>query len=228
MSTLKDKTIVVTGANGIAGNAMVNTTINKGAKVIAIDYADMANTNPQVSCYGGADLTDTSTTSALFNKIAEEHGSIHGLVNIAGGFCWETLAGSDLSNWGKMFQINVMTAVNATSAALPHLAEQNAKIVSIGANGATKAGAGFGPYAASKAGVAKLTESLAEELKPKGICVNAVLPSVIDTPTNRKDMPDEDFSTWVTPEKLSEVLCFLLSDEADAITGSLIPVTGKV
>ncbi len=86
----------------------------------------------------------------------------------------------------------------------------------------------MGAYAASKAGVFKLTEALAEELKDRGITVNAILPTIIDTPPNRKDMPDADFSRWVKPEQIADVIVFLLSDKAQAITGALIPVAGRV
>ncbi|MNR54047.1 3-oxoacyl-[acyl-carrier-protein] reductase FabG1 [compost metagenome] len=87
---------------------------------------------------------------------------------------------------------------------------------------------GMGAYAASKAGVARLTESLAEELKDTAVTVNAVLPSIIDTLQNRADMPDADFSRWVAPAELAAVILFLLSTEASAVTGALIPVSGRV
>jgi NAD(P)-dependent dehydrogenase (short-subunit alcohol dehydrogenase family) len=87
---------------------------------------------------------------------------------------------------------------------------------------------GMGAYAASKAGVMRLTEALAEELKDKGATVNAILPSIIDTPQNRADMPDADFTRWVTPEQIGGVIAFLLSKEAQCVTGALIPVAGRV
>jgi 3-oxoacyl-[acyl-carrier protein] reductase len=126
-----------------------------------------------------------------------------------------------------MYAINTKTAVNASKAALPHLIASNGAIVNVGANGALRAAAGFGPYAASKQGVHKLTEALAEEMKGK-VRVNAVLPSILDTAQNRKDMPNADFSAWVQPEDLAKVMLFLASDEARAITGALVPVTGRV
>jgi NAD(P)-dependent dehydrogenase (short-subunit alcohol dehydrogenase family) len=102
------------------------------------------------------------------------------------------------------------------------------RIVNVGSAAAGKATAGMGAYAASKAGVAKLTEALADELKDQGITVNAVLPSILDTPKNRIDMPKADFTRWVTPAEAAEVVAFLISDQARAITGALIPVGGRV
>ncbi len=117
----------------------------------------------------------------------------------------------------------------ASKAALPHLLKHgNGRIVNVGAASALKAGAGVGAYTASKAGVMRMTEALAEELKDRGITVNAVLPSIIDTPPNRADMPKADFDRWVKPEQLADVIVFLLSDRASAITGALIPVVGRV
>jgi NAD(P)-dependent dehydrogenase (short-subunit alcohol dehydrogenase family) len=228
MALLDGKVIVVTGAKGNLGATMISTALNEGAKVIGLDYAQLDFQAENFEGFSGIDLTNTEATAALFTQIASKYGRIDGLANIAGGFCWETLADGDASSWDKMFRINVLTASNASRAALPALIKSAGKIVNIGAAGASKAGAGFGPYAASKAGVAKLTESLAEECKSQNVCVNAVLPSVIDTPLNRSDMPDADFSSWVSPRQLSEVLCFLLSAKADPITGALLPVTGRV
>jgi NAD(P)-dependent dehydrogenase (short-subunit alcohol dehydrogenase family) len=127
-----------------------------------------------------------------------------------------------------MYALNVLTALNASRSALPYLAASpSGRIVNIGAMGALQAGAGMGPYAASKAGVHRLTEALAAEWKGK-ITVNAVLPSIIDTAANRASMPKADFTKWVTPQELAEVILFLTSDVASAVTGALIPVNGRV
>jgi NAD(P)-dependent dehydrogenase (short-subunit alcohol dehydrogenase family) len=121
----------------------------------------------------------------------------------------------------------LLTAVNATRAALPLLSAPG-RVICIGAASAAKAGVGMGPYAASKAGVAKFTEALAQEVKDRHITVNAILPSIIDTPANRADMPKAEFSRWVQPEQIAELIVFLLSDRSSAITGALIPVVGRV
>ena len=125
-----------------------------------------------------------------------------------------------------MHTVNLKTALHACKAALPHLLERAGRVVNIGAGAAGKAAAGMGAYAASKAGVLRLTEALSEETKDRGMTVNAILPGIIDTPANRKDMPDADTSRWVTPQAIAEVVGFLLSDAARAVTGVGLPVTG--
>jgi NAD(P)-dependent dehydrogenase (short-subunit alcohol dehydrogenase family) len=228
--SLKGKTIAVTGAFGILGTAVVQALLAQGAAVAAIDRADAPRdpaTLGAASLHGGVDLGDAGAAKAAFDAIARAHGGLHGVVNIAGGFRWEKVAGASLEGWDAMYQMNLRTAVAACQAALAHLPD-GGRIINIGANGAVKAGAGMGSYAASKAGVMRMTEALAEELKDRAITVNALLPSIIDTPANRKDMPDADFARWVQPAQLAAAIVFLLSDQADAITGALIPVVGRV
>jgi NAD(P)-dependent dehydrogenase (short-subunit alcohol dehydrogenase family) len=128
-----------------------------------------------------------------------------------------------------MYKLNLRTAVVSCQAALPYLLKSTSgRIVNVGAMAAQKAAAGMGPYAASKAGVARLTEALADELKDRGITVNAILPSTLDTPKNREEMPNADFKRWVTLSEAAEVIAFLVSNEASAVTGALIPVAGRV
>jgi NAD(P)-dependent dehydrogenase (short-subunit alcohol dehydrogenase family) len=177
---------------------------------------------------GGVDLTDASSAKSAFDRVRAQAGRIDALVNIAGGFRWETIGEGAADTWDLMYALNLKTAIVACQAALPHLLESpGGGIVNIGANAALKAGVGMGAYAASKAGVAKLTEALAEELKGR-VTVNAVLPSIIDTPANRAEMPGADFSKWVGVEDLAHVIMFLVSKHARAVTGALIPVTGLV
>lgn len=228
MSMLAGKIVVVTGGFGVLGRAVAQTLTNVGAKVALVDLA-LDRGGGGVLRLGEVDVTNFAAAERATGKVAEQLGGIDGLVNVAGGFRWQTVADGDLSNWDLLYRMNVRTAVTMSKAVLPHLrARGGGRIVNIGANGAVKAGAGMGAYAASKAGVARLTESMAEELKGSGITVNAVLPSIIDTPVNRQDMPDADFSKWVTPEDLAAVIAFLLSDAAKAVTGALIPVTNLV
>ncbi|HRE45260.1 MAG TPA: SDR family oxidoreductase, partial [Terricaulis sp.] len=158
---------------------------------------------------------------------ASAAGRIDALLNVAGGFSWAKTADAGADLYARMQARNLITALNASRAALPHLLASSGAIVNVGAAGALKAGVGMGAYAASKAGVHKLTEAMAEEYKGQ-VRVNAVLPSIIDTPQNRKDMPDADPSLWVAPADLARVMLFLASDAAPAVTGALVPVTGRV
>jgi NAD(P)-dependent dehydrogenase (short-subunit alcohol dehydrogenase family) len=179
--------------------------------------------------FGGVDLSDAVAARAAVDAATKKLGGLYALINIAGAFRWETLADGDPATWDLMYAANLKTAVCATKAALPHLiANGEGRIVNIGANAATKAAAGMGAYAASKAGVARFTEALAEEVKGQGITVNAVLPSIIDTPANRADIPKADFAKWVKPDAIAALIAYLLSDEASAITGALIPIAGRV
>jgi 3-oxoacyl-[acyl-carrier protein] reductase len=226
---MQGKIVVITGAAGALGRVVADRALNDGATVATIDHGqnDILET-PQHLQIGGVDLSNAAQASRAIADIAAKLGRIDALVNIAGAFKFETIADGDDASWETMHRLNLLTALNTSRAAIPHLAASKAgRIVNIGAIGALEAGSGMGPYAASKAGVHKLTESLAAELKGK-VTVNAVLPSTIDTPANRRDMPDADFSKWVTPDELASVILFLASDAASAVTGALVPVRGRV
>lgn len=229
---LKGKRVAVTGGFGSLGIATVNALQAAGARVAAIDRADAPPASVSLGTaglFGGVDLGDASAAQETLEKVARTLGGLDALVNIAGTFRFEKIADGSLDTWDFLYRINLRTAVAASKAALPFLIASGAgSIVNIGAMGAVKAGAGMGAYAASKAGIFKLTEALAEELKDKGITVNALLPSIIDTAPNRTDMPKADFDRWVKPSQLADVIVFLLSDHARAVTGALIPVVGRV
>lgn len=227
---LQGKRIAVTGAFGALGQAMVHAALEAGARVAAIDHAPVAPASIDgAHAIGSVDLADAVAARDAIDAAVQALGGLDGLVNIAGTFRWETLADGSVDTWDLLYRINLRTALAASKAALAHLrANGSGRIVNIGAGAAAKAGAGMGAYAASKAGVARLTEALAEELKDDGITVNAVLPSIIDTAANRADMPKADFSRWVQPAQLAQVIVFLLSDRASAVTGALLPVSGRV
>jgi NAD(P)-dependent dehydrogenase (short-subunit alcohol dehydrogenase family) len=229
---LAERVIAVTGGSGALGQAVVKQLMDEGARVVVIDLSDQAPAlhHPASLLFqGGVDAGDESAMRQAFATAVSHFGTLNGLVNVAGGFAWETLEGGSLDTWDRLNRMNLRSAVAACMTALPHLkASGNAAIVNVGALGAVKAASGMGAYAASKAGVARLTESLAEELKDQGVRVNAVLPSIIDTAANRADMPDADFTRWVSPEALASVIAFLLSEEARAVNGALLPVSGRV
>lgn len=226
---MNGKVIVITGALGALGRVVVETAQKRGARVAGIDHApsQMAAAADRIEL-GGVDLSDAAAAKKAIDTAASHFGRLDALVNIAGGFTFETVADGDPKSWQRMYAMNVLTALNACKAAIPHLVASSAgRIINIGAMGALQAGAGMGPYAASKAGVHRLTEALAAEHKGK-ITVNAALPSTIDTAANRSSMPKADFSKWVAPQELADVILFLASDAASAVTGALIPVVGRV
>lgn len=225
---MSDRVIVITGGHGVLGRAVLEAALADGLKVAVIDHASGKSAPEGVLELGGVDLTDAAATEQAIGAAVERFGRLDALLNIAGGFVWQTVDDPEPA-WTRMFALNLTTAVNASRAALPHLkASPEGRIVNVGANGALKAAAGMGPYAASKSGVHRLTESLAEELKSTSVTVNAVLPSILDTEQNRKDMPDADPGKWVRPADLAQVMLFLASPESRAITGALLPVTGRV
>jgi len=223
------KVIVVTGALGALGKVVAEVALARGARVAGVDYgtSQIAATPDRIE-FGGVDLSDPAQAKKAIDAVASHFGRLDALVNIAGGFAYETVAEGDPKTWQRMYALNVLTALNASRSAIPHLTTSaSARIVNVGAMGALQAGSGMGAYAASKAGVHRLTEALAAEWKGK-ITVNAVLPSTIDTPANRASMPKADFGKWVTPQELADVILFLVSDAASAVTGALLPVSGRV
>lgn len=221
------RSVIVTGGFGVLGQAVSEAFVAAGDTVCRIDFAQTAHTPiAGVLDIGGVDLTDAVATQAALDAVNAAHGGIDVLVNVAGGFSWETLEDGAIDTWLRMQSMNLVSNATITKLALPLLTQsEQGRIVNIGAGAAISAGMGMGAYAASKSGVHRLTEALAAELSGKTVTVNAVLPSIIDTPTNRADMPDADFSTWVQPGAIAEVILFLASPAARAISGALIPVT---
>lgn len=226
---MADRIIAITGAAGVLGSAVAQAAAELPYQLALIDYAaDFAGPSGAF-VQSRVDLTDAAQAGAAVDAVADRLGGLDVLLNIAGGFRWETIEGGSNDTWPDLYRLNVLTAANASRAAIPHLKRSAAgRIVNVGSAAALKAGLGMGPYAASKAGVHALTQSLAEELKAEGVTVNAVLPSIIDTPANRADMADADVSAWVAPKDLAAVILFLASEAAGAVTGALLPVTGRV
>tara|TARA_R110000823_G_scaffold305166_3_gene427079 strand:+ start:4728 stop:5390 length:663 start_codon:yes stop_codon:yes gene_type:complete len=217
---LQNRTILVTGANGALGKRVCAVAEGYGARVQRLDiaFAESDETTHAI------DLTDPAATGELLTRLAP----FDGVFNLAGGFAMgaPTWDSSD-DDWQRMFALNVTTTRNMVKAAVPLLLENGGgSIVNVGAYGAREGLAQMSAYCASKSVVMRLTESLANELRHRGVNVNAVLPTVIDTPANREGMPDADFSEWVSPDELANVICFLASRGASAVHGALVPVRG--
>jgi NAD(P)-dependent dehydrogenase (short-subunit alcohol dehydrogenase family) len=226
---MRDKVVVVTGGFGVLGHAVAEAALAAGAYVALPGREQKSKIAEQerLMVLSGVDLADFAAVRQAIDTVAVRFGKIDGLANVAGGFRWQTLGDGDLTGWTDQFAMNLLTAATATKAALPYLRASQGAIVNVASAPAKKAGAGMGAYAASKAGVLRLTESLAEEEKNAGVRVNAILPTIIDTPRNRADMPKADFSRWVKPEDIAKAILFLLSSDAKAITGAELLIAGR-
>jgi NAD(P)-dependent dehydrogenase (short-subunit alcohol dehydrogenase family) len=232
VNDVQERVVIVTGAFGALGRAVARKFAATGATVGLLDRgavpAELAGEfkGPHL-LIPGVDLADADSTAKAISSTMDRTSRIDALINVAGGFRWETLESGDIATWELMFAMNLKTAVNASKAVLPHLLVRGGSIVNIGAGAAGRAQAGMGAYTASKAGVQRLTEALAEELKDRNVTVNCVLPGTIDTPQNRATMAGADFSRWVAPAAIADVIHFLASDAARAVNGASIRVFGR-
>jgi len=237
---LSKRAVVVTGATGNLGHAVVRAFCARGAHV-ALPVRDMAKgeeLRASLAEHAGTaddprliietvDIADRAAMDAFVERVMRAWGRLDVLTNLAGGFAGGPAV--DLDAMQRLWEDNVRTAVTATSACVkPMRARGYGRIVTVSAYAAAvrsrKNGA---PYAMAKSALVKWTEALADELKTEGITANCVLPSTIDHPTNRANMPKADPKTWVSPEELAAVIVFLCSDEASGVTGAAIPVTAR-
>ncbi|KAF1714599.1 NAD-dependent oxidoreductase [Pseudoxanthomonas yeongjuensis] len=219
-SSLANRTVVITGGFGILGLAAATVALASSARVALIDRgAAPATLDPAILAIPDTDLADFEAAQAAFARIVERFGTVDVLLNIAGAFEWRPVAESDSDLWLRLYRANVLTAVNASRAALATL-RPGAAIVNVAAAAARRGGNGMAAYTAAKSGVLRLTESLAEELRPAGVRVNSVSPTIIDTPRNRADMSDADFSAWVEPEALAQTMLSLASGETTVVSGA--------
>jgi len=217
---LDGKNILITGANGTLGKAATQIAKGYGAAVVELDI-DFTNKSISQFC---VDLTDLAAVETCLAS----QGKIDAIFNIAGAFSMgNSVAMTSEEEWEHMNNVNVKTMRNMVTATLPQMIEnRNGSIINIGANAAIQGQAMMGAYITAKNTVMRLTETISQEVRSFDVNVNAILPSIIDTPTNRIDMPDADFNAWVSPVSVAELMCFLASDKAKDIHGALIPVVG--
>jgi NAD(P)-dependent dehydrogenase (short-subunit alcohol dehydrogenase family) len=175
------------------------------------------------------DLTDVSATQRCYGELVARYGGIDILINIAGGFAGGTpVHETNWEIWQQQLDMNLKTTVVSCQSAIPAMLARGAgAIVNVSSRTATQAGGKLAAYAASKRAVLQLTEALADELRQQNITANAILPSVIDTPANRSSMPKADFTKWVAPADIAQVILFLVGPHARIISGAAIPVYGR-
>ena len=237
--SLSGKVAVVTGATGALGRVVAKALLNEKATVVSTfrseemrkELEEFLGENSDLLTSIQVDVTDEKSVQAMFQKVNEKHGRVDILLNIVGEY-WggAEVANTKENDWDFMMNTNLKSAFLCCKTALPYMQKQNyGKIVNVGSRTAVEKRYRNKnvAYAVSKAGVIVLTETAAEEVKKYDINVNCVLPSTIDTPENRRDMPDADFSKWVKPELIAKVILFLVSDDSKVISGASIPVYGK-
>jgi len=218
--------VILSGAAGVLGEAVRQAFAARGAKLACIARGERPDDGTQCRWFECSDLADEA---AAGNAVLAAHrwlGGLDALVHVAGAFDWKRIEDSTLDDWRALYRANVETTFAMAKACLPHI-EASGAIVAVGAASAQPAAEGMGGYGASKSAVARLVEALALEVRPRGLRVNAVMPSIIDTPRNRAGMPGADYAQWTSPEAIAETICFLTTPASRAISGALIPVTNN-
>jgi NAD(P)-dependent dehydrogenase (short-subunit alcohol dehydrogenase family) len=230
---MSGQVVMITGAAGTLGKAAAAAFAEAGARLVLVDIAAKG----LEAAYGAEsdtklplviDLSDRAAIDGALAAAKTKFGPVQVICNIAGGFNMGPAVHETTDEfWNHLMNLNAGSVLNVVRAAVPGmLAAGYGKIVNIGAMGGVTGKGNMGAYSASKSVVIRLTESLSAELREHGINVNCVLPSIIDSPTNRADMPDADPGRWVAPADLAEVILFLASDKARAIHGASVPVVG--
>jgi NAD(P)-dependent dehydrogenase (short-subunit alcohol dehydrogenase family) len=228
-----NKVVLVAGGTGALGSAIVNSFIACNAKVISTYLVDKKVDRLESEIKSKvhlikADVTNEEEVKELAQSVLRDYGQIHVLVNVVGGYLGgKSVAELDEKGWDLMMNMNLKSAYLVSKHVIPTMiSSRNGKIVHISSRTGLKSNGYDSAYAASKAGLIRFVESLAEEVKESSINVNCIMPSTIDTKANRIAMPNADFGKWVKPQDLANVVLFLCSEEAKAITGAAIPTYG--
>jgi NAD(P)-dependent dehydrogenase (short-subunit alcohol dehydrogenase family) len=231
---LKDECIIVTGASGNLGSVVARVLAGRGAQVVCVDRVERKfdavehGSNPdRLLWVSGHNVADKAAMDDVVAQTIARFGKITGLVNTVGGFATGRVADDALDHWDLMMMLNAKVAVVTSAAVLPHMMTAgHGRIVHIAAQPGLKATAGQAAYAASKAAVIRIMESIAAEHRADRITANCVMPGTIDTPINRAAMPNAKPDIWIQPKSIADLIAFLMSPEAALVTGAAIPATG--
>jgi NAD(P)-dependent dehydrogenase (short-subunit alcohol dehydrogenase family) len=238
MTTQKSgRVIIITGAVGNLGQAAAHAFQAAGDQTVLVDrsherlgdsFRDLAD-SPDHFLAGGVDLSDPAFLDKLIEETITRFGRIDALVHTVGAWRGgKPVHVTDLADWDFLFNVNLRTTLLCCRAVLPRmLAQGRGKIITVASRDGLAGSAGYAAYSASKSAVLRLTEALADEVKASNINVNCILPATIDTPQNLAANPGADFSQWVEPSAIAEVIQFLASDASRDINGAAIPVFGK-
>jgi NAD(P)-dependent dehydrogenase (short-subunit alcohol dehydrogenase family) len=233
--SLEGKIAIVTGGMGALGTAVVRRFQKEGVKttITVRRPKDILEAQKQLGSEivsVSADVTIEQDVQRLFEEVRSKLGRIDIVVNTVGGFLpQKSIAEASVDEWNHMMEINLKSAFLCSREALRSMNTQSyGRIVNISSMAAFNPTAGRAPYAISKFAVAMLTDISAQEVKGKGITINAIAPSIIDTQANRDSMPNEDFTRWVKPDRIADTICFLCSDAASDISGTTLKMMGGI
>jgi len=228
---MQGKVVLVTGANGGLGTYVTQAFLDAGATVVGTSRKIQAPDfdHPNFSAMPG-DISSREAAKALLDQLAARFGKLDVLAHTVGGFAGgQSIAETDDATFLRMLEVNVNATFHLLGATLPLLRKTgNARIVAIGSRQALEPGANVGAYSASKAAMVSLINTVALENKDRGITANVILPGTMDTPGNRKAMPNEDFSKWVQPAAVASLMVWLAGDAGKDVNGAVIPVYGNV
>ena len=231
------RNVLITGGTGILGSAVTKAYLAQG-ETVAVTYLfdneveRFKQFNPELSenvTFLFANVTEEAEVQKTIEAFVSKFGSLDVLINIVGGFVGGIpTAELEEDRWDFLMDLNLKSVFLCCKAVIPHMTAQSyGKIINVSARAGLKGEAGLSAYCVSKGGVRTLTEALAAEVMDSGVNVNAIMPSIMDTPANRESMPDEEHDRWVPPEDVAKVICFLTSDDATIINGAAIPVYGR-
>ena len=237
VSDFSTKVAIVTGSTGALGGAVTRALTERGAKLVLLNrsadhlprrFPELVD-SPDYLLIGQTDLTDPDSVKRAFDDAFRHFGRFDYLINVAGGYkAGKPLHKTPVETLDFMLNLNARSVFLTCQNAIPRMIDSGkGKIVNVAARAANSGAANMSAYTASKGAVVRLTESMALELRDNGINVNCVLPGTIDTPNNRESMPNANFDRWVTPEAITDVILFLLSEQARAISGAAVPAYGR-
>jgi NAD(P)-dependent dehydrogenase (short-subunit alcohol dehydrogenase family) len=227
------KVVMVTGANGNIGQVVARRFAAQGATLVLVGRKE-AELTPLVAELGGmpgvADVTDESSMDALVKAVEEKYGHIDVLAHTVGGFAsGQPVHEAGLDVWNKMMALNAGSVYVTCGRVARHMVEKGVqgRIIAILSKNAYKGTAKAAAYSAAKAAAQRVLESMAAELREKGITVNGIVPSTIDTPQNREGMPNADYSKWVQPEEIADAMLYLASEKAKSVSGISLDIFGR-
>jgi NAD(P)-dependent dehydrogenase (short-subunit alcohol dehydrogenase family) len=228
------RVVVVTGGSGALGQAITHRFLGEGATVcvpwiVANERDRLAAAVPADArsrlLLEQCDVLDESAVARLTESLAERFGRLDVLVSAVGGFAMGELVQTDRALWDRMLTLNLTATYVAAWAALPHmLTAGSGRIVAVASRAVVPPAGGFIAYTVAKAGVIAFVQALAAETRGRGVTVNAVLPSTMDTPANRAAMPKVDPKTWVPVDAVAGAIAYLASDSAALVSGTLLAI----